>query len=106
MSIRFPYRSDPVQTTTRTPDGRIGRPYALIELKLPDGSFQPMSFIVDSGADVTLLPFSAGNMLGKQVKDGERFPISGVGKGSLDTYLHEVEASLGGHTFKMTIAFA
>src|SRR5437879_1056415 len=106
MSAQFPYMDVTVPTTTRTPEGKVSRPFARVDLKLPDGSFQPMSFIVDSGADVTLLPFSAGGMLGKEVKKGERFPISGIGKGSLDTYLHEVEAALGDRSFKMTVAFA
>jgi hypothetical protein len=95
----------PVPTTTRTPEGKVSRPQALVDLKLPDGSYQPMSFIVDSGADVTILPFSAGDMLGKEVKKGERFPIGGI-QGSLDVYLHEIEAELGGHGFRMTVAIA
>lgn len=105
MSVQFHYLDVPVPTTTRTPEGKVSRPYALIQLKLPDGSFQPMSLIVDSGADVTVLPFSAGGLLGKEVKKGERFPIGGI-QGSLDVYLHEVEAKLGSHSFKMTVAFA
>ncbi len=106
MEIQFPYREDKITQTSKSPSGTINRPYALVKFKLPDGTTQPISFLVDSGADVTILPFSMGTMFGKDVKQGERFPISGIGKGSLDTYLHEIEATVGDHTFMMTVAFA
>ncbi len=105
MEFRFQYNQRPIGKSSRFPSGMISRPHALVYLKSIDGNLQPIDFLVDSGTDLTILPFSVGDSLGREVMSGEAFQIRGI-KGALDTRLHEVEARLGDREFHMTVAFA
>lgn len=50
----------------------IKRPVALVEFLSKDNLWIPQELYIDSGADVTLLPYSVGDLLGFQMKPGEK----------------------------------
>jgi hypothetical protein len=106
VSIDFPYSEERIVKNSRYPESRINRPNALLNFKTKDGDLQPIGGIVDSGADFTLIPLSTGLLLGLDVKKGEPFQLTGIGKGKLDSFLHKVEVAIGGQTIKMTVAVA
>ncbi len=106
MEFTFGYQEDHIPKNPKFPQGTISRPYALISLTPRNGAPLPLTVLVDSGADVTILPLSIGTALGYDVKQGVPFPLSGIGKGTLETYLHEIEGKVGDHKFRMLVAFA
>src|SRR5262249_39782377 len=57
------------------------RPVVHIEVLRRDGTFRPLRFRVDTGADVTSIPFLVADALGVQVTDHDRTerPMYGVG---------------------------
>jgi hypothetical protein len=71
--ITFKYRNE------TSPRGRILRPVADVEIQSVGGAWIECHPYIDSGADVTLIPFSMGKLLGLKMSllhESPRFVLS------------------------------
>jgi len=98
--ITFPYREEQSKIF-----GRIYRPVARVKLKSERG-WIPQWMYVDSGADITLIPRSVGDLLGFEVERERIVDISGVGGGNVPVIIKETVIDIGGEIFDARVAWA
>lgn len=84
--------------------GEIYRPSAEVILKYKDKVvlFYPY---VDSGADITLIPRSLGEMLGLELV-GDIIELGGLGDTKVPVIIKEIEIKLGRYLFPIHVAWA
>lgn len=94
----------------RTEKGRLGqvvkRPVALIEFQDVNGSWILKDFYIDSGADITLIPRSVGDLLGFELKQDETIEEIGGIAGKLPTVRRKVKIRIGKNELDTEIAWA
>jgi len=71
--------------------GDVWVPLAHIELRASDDRFQAFALQLDSGAVVSLLRRSVGDLLGLDLERGRRAEFASVGGGKTIAYIHELE---------------
>jgi len=86
--------------------GLIERPVAEIFLEDSVGDWQPIVVYVDSGADVTVLKKSFGEVLGIDMEKGEKAALGAVSGAKIETYVHNMKLRIGDHIVKARVAFA
>lgn len=69
-------------------------PFAELGLKDRDDRWRSFSVQVDSGASISVLARSAGELLGLDVERGERIELAGVSAGPQTYYVHRVQARI------------
>ncbi|MEW5759129.1 MAG: hypothetical protein AB1755_06690 [Candidatus Omnitrophota bacterium] len=81
------------------------RPNAII--KLTNGNHSVTSnMIVDSGADISIIPKSEGDLLGFRIEEGEEVKdISGIG-GQIPILYRTVDMFIGAENMKIKVAWA
>ena len=84
--------------------GTIPRPVA--EVKLFGKVTVKEIFYVDSGADITILPRSVGELLGFELRDSEIIDLYGVGESALSVVIKEIEMEIGEEKFKARVGWA
>lgn len=99
MEIIFPYREERSKLI-----GTIYRPVALVELKSGFG-WVPEWMYVDSGADISLLPRSLGDLLGFEVTQDIQ-EIRGVGDSVVPVIIKDIDVRLGGDVFNARMAWS
>lgn len=72
--------------------GEVAVPIADVELQGIDGRFRAFSLQVDSGAVVSLLRRSVGELLGINVAEGREITLSSVGGASTGAFVHSLAA--------------
>ena len=85
----------------------LDRPIIRIELKNPR-SQQQISFLalVDSGADICLIPGDLATLIGIDVAAGERRDVGGVVAGERRPYyLHDIDLGVGGGFATTSVGF-
>jgi len=98
MRIEFPYVREKSQLV-----GTIPRPVARVILN----NNYPHLLYVDSGADITLLPRSVGELIGLRKEKGEKpSRISGVGKSSVFVLIRRVTMTIGTSRFPARVAWS
>lgn len=86
--------------------GEILRPIATVILEVNQKKIETSMFI-DSGADITMLPFNLGRALGfKQTPSDKIYEIRGVSGGGVAYILKTAYLTIGRHRFKIRIAWA
>lgn len=94
----------------RREKGRLGkvveRPVALVELQSVNGSWFSKYLYVDSGADITLIPRSVGDLLGFELDPEEKIEEIGGIAGSLPTVHRKVKMKINQHEFDVEISWA
>jgi hypothetical protein len=81
--IEFPFK--PIETEQL---GVIFRPVATVNLKGPENEV-PTEMIVDSGADISIIPFELGSYLGLQIEKNEDVKsLGGIAGGIPVVYRH------------------
>lgn len=98
--ITFPYREERSKIF-----GRIYRPVARVKIK-SENVWVPQWMYVDSGADITLIPRSVGDLLGFEVEREKIVDISGVGGGNVPVIIKEMMIDIGGEIFDARVAWA
>nr|QNO52349.1 hypothetical protein CJELADDK_00028 [Methanosarcinales archaeon ANME-1 ERB6] len=98
--ITFPYREEQSKIL-----GRIYRPVARVKLK-SENEWYPSWMYIDSGADITLIPRSVGDLLGFEVERERIVDISGVGGGNVPVIIKEIMIDIGGGIFDARVAWA
>lgn len=86
--------------------GRIERPVAKITLIHRKNKI-PQVFYVDSGADITLIPLSIGEILGlNNPKPEEIMEIKGIGEKGIPIVLRKVAIQIGNNNIDCRIGWA
>lgn len=83
----------------------IWRPVADIYLQSCSGSWIELHPYIDSGADLTMLPFSLGKLLGISVGKKKINQIGGI-KGSIPVIYHKIKVKIGTKKFTAQVAWA
>ncbi len=98
MRLEFPYRKE------RSSIFRgILRPVAKVTL---EDEFDQW-FYVDSGADITLIPLSVGDLIGlRRLKKDKLQRILGVGKSSVPIMVKKVSMQIGSLNFEARVAWS
>ncbi len=99
-SITFPYREEQSKFF-----GLIYRPVARVKLNSA-GEWIPEWMYVDSGADITLIPRSVGELHGFEVNKSKIVDITGVGGGTVPVIVKKVIISVGEEIFDARVAWA
>lgn len=84
--------------------GKIKRPIAEIFVKDTSGIWRALTLYVDSGADVTILRRSYGDLLGLDVEKGRPAKFRGFGKEEIQTFLHDLDLKIGNNEIKTKVA--
>ena len=97
MRVEFPYRKEKSSTF-----GVIFRPVAKVIL---EDEFDQWLY-VDSGADITLIPLSVGDLIGlRRLKHDRLRKIMGVGKSSVPIILKTISMGIGSMSFCARVAW-
>jgi predicted aspartyl protease len=77
-----------------TPYGRVVDPTVVLQLKTPDG-YRTFNFVVDSGADYTVLPGSFAEELGVDLTEAPRMDLCGVAGIDVPARLADITFRIG-----------
>ena len=98
MRVDFPYAREKSQLS-----GPILRPVARVILN----DRIPNMMYVDSGADITLLPKTVGELIGlKREKDEKPTSIRGIGRSHIEVLVRRVAMTIGGSRFSARVAWS
>lgn len=100
----------PVHKWRRMPTqffGEVLVPFAQVELRKTDGTFQAIILQIDSGAIVSLLSKSVAELLGLELEKGKRVELGSVGGQRTTAFVHVVHARFDeGIHYPVRFAFA
>ncbi len=85
--------------------GEILRPVANVELKADRGEWFPASMYIDSGADLTLIPFDFGKLLGMNL-DKNRSALAGATRAPMKVSLQSTKIRIGTSIQEARVAVA
>lgn len=85
--------------------GEIFRPVARIGIRTIKSDWKFLRTYIDSGADISVIQRSFGELLGLDVENGKYAIFEGAGGGKLETYIHNIEMKIGDEVFKTKVAF-
>ena len=88
----FPYQYKHIEF------GEVFNPYISIPVKASWG-WQNLWFLVDSGADTTMLTLSLANQLGLNVNKNKKTELFGIGENSVPAYPGKINLKLGNFIF-------
>ena len=98
MRVEFPYRKEKSSTF-----GVIFRPVAKVTL---EDEFDQWLY-VDSGADITLIPLSLGDLIGlRRLKQDKLQRIMGVGESSVPIIVKTISMRIASRSFRARVAWS
>ena len=100
ITLRFPYQGDKSNIF-----GEIYRPIVEFEVHV-NNEWIPIVAILDSGADVTLLPKSFLEAFGFEPRKEEIKEVRGIGEGRIPVVIKEVRLKFAGREFNARVAIA
>ena len=87
--------------------GEIFRPVANLYFRsAKEGSWIEVESYIDSGADITLIPFSLGKLLGFKIEKDRIKELSGIGEGKISVIIKKVPLRLGDVELSVRAAWA
>ncbi|MGA2522816.1 MAG: aspartyl protease family protein [Candidatus Bathyarchaeia archaeon] len=86
--------------------GIINRPKATILLWSKTHEWHPFRVYIDSGADISLFRRNDAALLGLNLSEGEYYPIIGIGRILIPTYVHTVKMKIGDTALDVKAGFA
>jgi hypothetical protein len=99
VSIRYPYRYKD------SPFGRIPDPIITLSVSTWYG-WRPFDFLVDSGADMTMVPKSFAEWVGVDLQRLPKFRSYGVEGLGLDVYHGELDVRMGRYDMRIPCLFS
>lgn len=84
----------------------VRRPVALVEFLSKDHLWIPQELYIDSGADVTLLPYSVGDLLGFRMKPGEETEEIGGIAGKIPIVFRQVKIKIDNYQLEIKMAWS
>ncbi len=86
--------------------GEIYRPIADIHLQTRKGRWIKYEAFIDSGADITIIPYSVGRYLGFEMKEENLVSFQGVTGKGVPTILTKVKMRIGDVELEPRVAWA
>ncbi len=86
--------------------GIINRPKATILLCSKTQQWHPFRVYIDSGADISLFRRNDAALLDLDLTQGEYYPIIGVGRVLIPSYVHTVKMKIGDTALDVKAGFA
>ncbi|MEW6609140.1 MAG: hypothetical protein AB1414_17140 [bacterium] len=87
--IEFPYCEEQLKDF-----GVIWKPYVVLRVTSGEKSFR-CEMLLDSGADITLIPKRAGDYLGFEIEKEEIKELKGIGEGAIPYIIKRVKIKIG-----------
>ena len=84
----------------------VKRPVALVEFQLANGNWLSKYLYIDSGADITLIPRSVGDLLGFELAPEETIEEIGGIAGALPTVRRRVTVRIANHKLEAEVSWA
>jgi hypothetical protein len=78
----------------------------VVEVILHGGVTVKEIFYVDSGADITIIPRSVGELLQLELVENEIIDLSGIGEGKISVAIKSINMEIAGARFKSRIGWA
>jgi len=88
LTLTFPYQYKQIEF------GKVFNPYIPVPVKARWG-WQNLWFLVDSGADTTMLTLSLANQLGLNIDKNKKSKLFGIGEKSVTAYPGKIELKFG-----------
>ena len=85
--------------------GQILKPIIPVRLIGPRRGVN-LSMLLDSGADLSLIPYAVGAAIGLEPDLGQLSEVQGVGQGSVPYILSQVKLSIEGHEVPVRVGWA
>ena len=86
--------------------GATSIPVAGVRFKDVSGSWKALELVVDSGALVSLVKRSFGDLLGLKLSEGEPIELAGIKKGAkVHAYVHRLPIKIGSVEMSARVAF-
>ena len=73
--------------------GPVTRPIAEVHIKDKNKIWRALNMYIDSGADVSIMPKSFGELFGHEMKKGRKIRLKGIDS-EITAYIHKSENSL------------
>ncbi len=86
--------------------GEIARPVADIRLQTRKGKWIKYEAFIDSGADITIIPYSVGKYIGFEMKEENLVQFQGVAGKNVPTILTKVRMRIGDVELEPRVAWA
>ena len=86
--------------------GEILRPVADIRLQTRKGKWIKYEAFIDSGADITIIPYSVGKYIGFEMKEENLVQFQGVAGKNIPTILTKVRMRIGDVELEPRVAWA
>lgn len=96
----FPYREEPSQDF-----GVIWKPYVTVRISFGEKTFR-CEMLLDSGADITLIPKRVGDYLGFEVEKEAIREVRGIGEGAVPYIVKHVKIKIGEDEIEPRIGWA
>ncbi|MFA4966660.1 MAG: hypothetical protein WC624_00350 [Candidatus Margulisiibacteriota bacterium] len=84
--------------------GLVKRPVAEIHMKDKNKIWRAINMYVDSGADVSIIQNSFGELFGHNVEKGRKIRLKGIGKEEIIAYIHKMDLLIGAHEVNIEVA--
>lgn len=85
--------------------GSVHRPVAEISIRDRNNEWKELSVYVDSGADISVLQRSFGELLGIDMESGKFAVFEGAGGGKIEAFIHKVTLRIGDYHLETDVAF-
>jgi len=86
--------------------GMVKRPVAEVYVRDKNGIWRALTMYVDSGADVSIMMRSFGELFGHDLKKGRKIRLKGIGPIHITAYVHRMEILVGRHMAAIDVAIA
>ena len=94
--IEVPYRDKPDQF-----GGTVCNPVLEVEVLTVDLGYQPFFFLLDSGADCTIVPKDMAKLLGVILPRSAETWLEGIGAGRMAAHRHTLSLRIQGEDFQV-----
>jgi hypothetical protein len=91
--------------STKSHFGKIFYPEIPIDVLLATGVYQPISFILDSGADCTLVPYGLAKLVGFKLPSIPDTAVTGIRGGSIPAYKGKLRMRIDGEKLDVRCVF-
>jgi len=90
---------------THTNFGELFYPGLMVDVWLPSKGYQPFEFILDSGADCTVVPLDMSHLVGYHLPKKPDATISGIINKPIEAYKGEMKLRISNEEFEVRCLF-
>jgi hypothetical protein len=80
------------------------RPIIPIDIRF-GGEVMTFEVLIDSGADLNVLPADVGAALGIPIEEGKKVSVGGIGGSGIPLFIHPVSITVGGWSYHVEMGF-